>query len=184
VSAGTIDVLETERLTCERLRPEHAAELIGLLRDPRVSPTIWPTREPPSEQEVIDGLESKIAHWERFGFGLWLLRDRRTGGMVGRGGLQHTFVAGQHEIEAGWAIVPERWNEGLATELARASVRTAFEALELRELVSFALVHNVASRRVMEKSGFSYEHDIEHVGLPHALYRQRRDQKVQEDRTF
>ena len=53
---------------------------------------------------------------------MWLLRDRSTGEMVGRGGLQHTFVAGLDEVEAGWAIVPERWGEGLATELAHACV--------------------------------------------------------------
>jgi hypothetical protein len=37
---------------------------------------------------------------------------------------------------------------------------------------------NVASRRVMEKSGFSYEREFveagEEVGLPHVLYRRRR----------
>jgi len=27
---------------------------------------------------------------------------------------------------------------------------------------------------VMEKSGFEYERDIVHAGLPHVLYRQRR----------
>ena len=31
-----------------------------------------------------------------------------------------------------------------------------------------------ASRRVMEKVGFTYEGDIEHAGLPHVLYRHSR----------
>jgi ribosomal-protein-alanine N-acetyltransferase len=168
-----LDVVETPRLICERLRPDHVEELMTLLRDPRVTRTIWPAREPPTEAEVIEGHRSKVEHWERFGFGMWLLRDRGTHEMVGRGGLQHTFVAGEHEIEAGWAIVPERWGHGLATELANASVQAGFETLRLHQIVAFALTHNLASRRVMEKSGFTFEREIDHKGLPHALYRQR-----------
>jgi RimJ/RimL family protein N-acetyltransferase len=115
--------------------------------------------------------EAKVEHWNSHGFGLWMARDRVTRAMVGRGGLQHTFVGGCNEIETGWAIVPERWGEGLATELALASARVAFDDLRLREIVAFTLPHNHASRRVMEKAEFEYERQIVHVGLPHVLYR-------------
>lgn len=66
---------------------------------------------------------------------------------------------------------PPTWGQGLATELAHASVRVAFEMLELSELIAFTLPDNAASRRVMEKSGFAYADDIEHEGMPHVLYR-------------
>ena len=120
---------------------------------------------------MASSLRAKVEHWERHAFGLWMLRDRTTGTMVGRGGLQHTFVGGCHEIEAGWAIVPERWGEGLATELAFAAIGVAFHDLRLPEIVAFTLPDNKASRRVMEKSEFDYERRIVHAGLPHVLYR-------------
>jgi ribosomal-protein-alanine N-acetyltransferase len=173
LSTTTLDRIETARMVCERLRPDHAPELAVLLCDPRVARTLWPDPEPPSEADVAAGLAPKLEHWQRYGFGLWLLRDRSTGEMVGRGGLQYTFVAETHEIEGGWAIVPERWGQGLATELALASLEVAFGPLGLPQIVAFTLPHNVASRRVMEKSGFRYEREIEHVGLPHVLYRCR-----------
>jgi [ribosomal protein S5]-alanine N-acetyltransferase len=116
-------------------------------------------------------MATRLEHWERYGFGLWLLRDRRTGEFVGRGGLQWTDVADLNKVEAGWAIVPKRWGQGLATEFASASARTAFEQLGLSEVVAFTLPNNVSSRRVMEKVGFTYERHIEHTGLPHVLYR-------------
>ena len=171
MSTLTVDRVLTARMVCERLRREHADQLFTLLCDPRVARTLWPQRRPPSEADVIDGLEAKLDHWRRFGFGLWLLRDRLTGEMVGRGGLQWTFVAGQSEVEAGWAIVPERWGEGLATELAEASVAVAFDDLDLPQIVAFTLPDNLASRRVMEKTGFVFEREIAHAGLPHVLYR-------------
>ena len=93
--------------------------------------------------------------------------------MVGRGGLQYTYAPGLNEVEAAWAIVPERWGQGLATELAGAAVAAAFEELELPWIIALALPHNFASRRVMEKTGFTYERDIEYAGLPHVLYERR-----------
>jgi [ribosomal protein S5]-alanine N-acetyltransferase len=174
MSTGTIDRLETERMTLERLRPEHADEQLRLLLDPRVSATLWPRAGLPTEADVLDGLRAKVDHWDRHGFGMWMLRDRETGEMVGRGGLQYTYTAGLNDVEAGWAVVPERWGEGLATELAHACVEVAFEQLDLLEIVAFTLPDNVASRRVMDKAGFAYERDIIHAGLPHVLYRRRR----------
>jgi RimJ/RimL family protein N-acetyltransferase len=170
---STIELVKTERMILERLRLEHAAEQLRLLRDPRVSRTLWPRAEPPTEGEVLDGLAAKVDHWDRHGFGMWRLGDRETGEMVGRGGLQYTYTAGLNDVEAGWAVVPERWGQGLATELAHACVEVGFGALGLRELVAFTLPDNRASRRVMEKAGFEYEREIVHAGLPHVLYRRR-----------
>jgi RimJ/RimL family protein N-acetyltransferase len=173
VSTGTILRVETERMILERLRLEHADEQVRLLLDPRVYRTLWPSSSPPTRRDVIDGLEAKVDHWERHGFGMWILRDRDSGEMVGRGGLQYTYTAGLNDVEAGWAIVPERWGQGLATELARACVEVGFEQLDLFEIVAFTLPDNLASRRVMEKAGFAYDRDIVHAGLPHVLYRHR-----------
>jgi len=174
VSTGTIERLETKRMILERLRPEHGPEQLRLLLDPRVSATLWPRVQPPTELDVLDGLSAKVEHWNRHGFGMWLLRDRDTGEMVGRGGLQYTFTAGLNDVEAGWAIIPARWGQGLATELAHACVEVAFRCLALLEIVAFTLPDNLASRRVMEKSGFAYEREIVHAGLPHVLYRHGR----------
>jgi RimJ/RimL family protein N-acetyltransferase len=138
-----------------------------------VGATLWGRPEAPTETEVLDGLAAKVDHWDRHGFGMWLLRDRETGEMVGRGGLQYTYTAGLHAVEVGWAIVPERWGQGLATEMAHAAVDVGFRQVGLLEIVAFTLPSNVASRRVMEKAGFSYDRDIVHAGLPHVLYRHR-----------
>ena len=170
-----IERVETDHLVLERLRMAHLEELSRLLRDPRVAATGWPGGQPPSEREVLLSLQDKERHWDRLGFGMWLMRDRETGEMVGRGGLQWTtYVKDLDEVEAGWSVVPERWGQGLATELALASIDVAFGPLELAELVAFTLPDNIASRRVMEKAGFEYDKEIVHASLRHVLYRVRR----------
>ena len=175
MSASSIERVTTPRLVLERLEPEHAEDLTVLLLDPQVAATLWPRPEPPTEAEVLDSLAAKIDHWERHGFGMWLARDRASGETVGRGGLQFTYTAGLDEIEAGWAIMPDRWGQGLATELAWASIEVAFGPLEMRHIIALALPDNWASRRVMEKTGFAFERELLHAELPHVLYRRRPD---------
>lgn len=141
--------------------------------DPRVTPTLWARDEPITPADCEAGLRDKLRHWEGYGFGQWLWRDRASGEMVGRGGPQWTNASGTDEVEIGWVIVPERWRQGFATELAWASLDVAFGPLELDEVIAYTLPENVASWRVMEKTGFVFEREIEYVGLRHLLYRRR-----------
>jgi ribosomal-protein-alanine N-acetyltransferase len=175
VKALAPTVLNTTRMRGEPLGPEHEAEISGLTLDPRVYRTLWPWAQPPTARDVRASLVDKREHWERHGFGLYLLRDRDTGQLAGRGGLQYTDAIGGFAVEAAWAIIPDRWGQGLATELAEASVTVAFGSLGLHDLIAITLPDNVGSRRVMEKSGFMYDREIRHVGLTHVLYRRTAD---------
>ena len=167
-----IEIVETPRLRLERMRSGDDAELVRLLGDPRVGDTLGGTRTPAQTQEL---LTAHLAHWDRHGYGLWMMRDRETGAFVGRGGLNHARIGDRDELEVGWAVVPERQGEGLATELAHASARIALHGLGKPDVVSFTLPHNAASRRVMEKAGLAFEKDVDYKGRPHVLYRRRAD---------
>lgn len=165
--------IETARMVGERLRRDHEDELVTLLLDPRVAETMWSPHETRTREDVRAGIERKLLHWDHHGFGQWLFRDRITQAMVGRGGPQHTMASGRDEVEIGWVIVPERWGQGLATELAGASLEVAFGQLGLEDVIAYTQPDNPASRRVMEKSGFLYERDITFGSEPFVLYRRR-----------
>ncbi|MCA1481723.1 GNAT family N-acetyltransferase, partial [Bradyrhizobium sp. NBAIM08] len=119
-------------------------------------------------------LERDAAHWEREGFGPWIFRAGDGGGaVVARGGLSRAHVNDRDEVEIGYAVAASRWGEGLATEIARASVRVAFEEIGLPDVVAFTRTTNIASQRVMEKAGLRREVEFEHVELAHVLFRLR-----------
>jgi ribosomal-protein-alanine N-acetyltransferase len=126
------ETIETVHVRGERISRGNEAELIAMEQDPRMFPTLWGRSQPPTVAEVRRVLDRQLEHWELQGFGVWLLRDRATGAMVGRGGLQYTDVTGTREVEVAWAIVADRWNEGLATELANAAIHMAFTELYRR----------------------------------------------------
>jgi [ribosomal protein S5]-alanine N-acetyltransferase len=162
---------ETPRLRARRIRQDDLAELCRMHQNPQVMVTLGGLR---SDEETRQMLATYLEHWETNGFGLWMWFSKANGQFAGRGGVRPIVIEGRNEIEVAYALLPEFWNQGLATEIARTSVNAAFNDLGLSELVCFTLPTNVASRRVMEKAGFVFERDMVWKDLPHVLYRLKR----------
>jgi RimJ/RimL family protein N-acetyltransferase len=142
--------------------------LAALLGDERVGRTLGGAR---GRDEVAGFLATEREHWARNGFGYWLWRERSTGEPVARGGLHRVQVEGEEMFELGWAVAPGRWGRGYATELGRASIEAGAQ-LGLDPVVAYTLPDNLASRRVMEKLGMTYDRTFIHGRWgPHVLYR-------------
>jgi RimJ/RimL family protein N-acetyltransferase len=154
----------------ERLGPEHLEVAAPIFAAPRVGATMGGVA---TREQVARQLAAAEEEWERDGFGYWMFFDAATGEPVARGGLGRKEFDGLPEVEIGWTVAPERWREGLATELGAAVLEVAAE-LGLDDIVAFTLPHNAASRRVMEKLGFVYEKTAPYkVYGDHVLYRRR-----------
>jgi ribosomal-protein-alanine N-acetyltransferase len=165
-----VDRVATSRLVGRRPEPGDGDAYVRFYTDPRTPEAVWPEHLRTADQARAV-LDSSIRHWDRFGFGVWtVLLD---GDPIGRVGLQHTRLAGRPEVELAWFIHPDHWSRGYATEMAREAVRVGFEVLELDDVVAFTTPANAPSLAVMGKLGMTYEREIEHVGLPHVLYRLR-----------
>ena len=80
---------------------------------------------------------------------------------------EHAKSLGVHGIEF--------WGRGLATEIAAAIVRMAFDDLGLPSVIALTVPDHVKSQRVMTKVGMTYERHVMHAGLQHVLYRARRE---------
>jgi RimJ/RimL family protein N-acetyltransferase len=166
----SLESRRTARLSLGRVRASDLADLSALHADPRVMATLGGVR---SEAETAAQIQAFDAHWERHGFGPWVLRDPESGRFLGRGGLRCGPVEGREEVEVLYALAADAWGRGLATELARESVRVAFHELRLPELVCFTLPENARSLAVMQRVGFQYQRDFMHAGRPHRLHRLR-----------
>ncbi len=57
------------------------------------------------------------------------------------------------EWEIGWAIHPDHWGKGYASEAARAMLDFAFHQVGAHRVIAFCNANNAASARVMEKLG-------------------------------
>jgi len=117
--------------------------------DERVGRTLGGPR---SGAEVQAALESAVEHWSRHGYGRWLLHE--DGQPVGTVKLATCEVAGKSEVELGYALLPERWGAGYATEAAaggtrlRARRRPASGSRGLRAGIEHRFVRRDATPRV------------------------------------
>ena len=162
--------LNTSRLIGTPAVPGDFADIRILHADPRVMATLSADGKTFPEQDSRAFLERAAEHWKLHGFGLWLLRERLGGEFVGYGGIKHIVVEGRDQIELAYAIRSDCWGNGFATEISIAALKLGFDVMRLDRIVAFTLPHNIASRTVMEKCGFTYNRDIVHAGLPHVLY--------------
>ena len=160
----------TERLTAERLREGHLADLVALHLDPEVSRYLGGVRSPEATRAY---LAVNMAHWDRYGFGLWTLRTP-TGEFAGRAGIRHIVVDDVDEIEIAYTFKRSLWGQGLASEIAGALTRIGLTRLELPSLIGLVFVDNGASRRVLEKSNFGLERNTIHHGEDVVIYRAQR----------
>jgi RimJ/RimL family protein N-acetyltransferase len=163
-------LLRASRLRPERPWREHARLYEDLFADPAVAATLWPGARggPRSRREADEILAADIGHWHEHSFGPWIFFERETGAFVGRGGLRVTAVAGSERAEVLYALRPDAWGEGYATEIATLAIAHA-RRLRLTEVVGLAATSNRASRHVLEKAGMRFEGTIEHAGMPHWL---------------
>jgi ribosomal-protein-alanine N-acetyltransferase len=124
-----------------------------------------------SLQQTKEYIKRNLAHWEQYGYGIWVLRLRETGILAGRGGLRNNVLAGKDEVEIAYGLLPEFWNMGLVTEFVGAVVRIGFSEIGLSSLACITQPRNKASKRVLEKANFKFERDITHQDKPHLLFR-------------
>jgi len=124
-------------------------------------------------------------HFEREGFGLWVLEIPGVMEFAGFVGLLRVSFAAPFTpaTEIGWRLVRAAWGHGYASEAAQAALGYAFNREQLEEVVSFTVPDNHRSQAVMQRIGMHCDRseDFDHPGLApghplqrHVLYRIRR----------
>ncbi|MET3328103.1 RimJ/RimL family protein N-acetyltransferase [Bradyrhizobium japonicum] len=148
-----------------------------------ISPTSSHSHLDPDVSRYLGGVRSaeatktylavNMAHWDRHGFGLWVLRTR-DGAFAGRAGIRHILVDGIDEIEIAYTFKRDLWGQGFASETAAALTHIGLSQLALPSLIGLVFVKHRASRRVLEKSNYILEKSTTHHGEDVVIYRIRR----------
>jgi RimJ/RimL family protein N-acetyltransferase len=163
----SMEHFSTLRLTADKLHEGHLADLVELHLDPDVSRYLGGVRSP---ETTAAYLAANITHWERHGFGLWVLRTN-AGEFAGRAGIRHLVLDGVNEVELVYTFKRAFWGQGLASEIAKALMNLGLVQLKLPSLVGVVSVGNTASRHVLEKSEFILERNGIYRGDEVVIYR-------------
>jgi RimJ/RimL family protein N-acetyltransferase len=164
------DAFATARLYAERLTESHWVELHRMHQDPVAMAHIGGVRDAAWTSAY---LTRNLEHWERHGFGLWILRESPACAAAGRAILRHLKVDDIDEVEVGYGFYEPYWGRGLATEITEACLRFGFDVLRLSTLVAVTSPDNLASQHVLRKCGLVFDRVVTMEGAPQWLFRTR-----------
>ena len=162
-------ILETSRLILRHQMPEDLNSLFALYCDPDVIKYI--PDAPRSYEEAREELTWHMhGHPKHPELGLWATIHKDTSKYIGRCGLLPWTIDGQDEVEVAFLIGKAYWGQGLGTEAAQAILDYGFEKLNLSRLICLIDKENLASIKVAEKIGMTFEKEGKDEIGPYLLY--------------
>jgi putative glutathione S-transferase len=153
--------MRTERLVLRYFTMSDVDNLVALDGDPRVMRFLTGGKPTPRDVVEKDVLPRILRDYTLGPFGRWAAERRSSGEFIG------WFALDPHsrtEVELGYRLTASAWGHGYATEGCRALVRHAF-ALGAHRVFAQTMAVNLASRRVMEKSGLIHVRTL-HLDFP------------------
>ena len=146
-------ILETNRLVLRELHPNDAEPFYQLNLNPNVirytGNTAFNNRE-----EAAHFLEN-YQDYKLNGYGRWAVLDKSNNEFLGWCGLKYDKALDETDI--GFRFFENYWNKGYATESAKACIAYGFEKLQLETIIGRAMQENVASIKVLEKIGLTFD---------------------------
>jgi ribosomal-protein-alanine N-acetyltransferase len=151
-------ILESDRLLLREYVEEDAEAFFKLNSDPEVLRFVpdKPLLNVEQARQIL--IDHPIADYRKYGFGRGACILKSTGEQIGFAGLKYLEELG--EVDVAYRLLPAHWGQGLATEAALASVRYGFADLGLKRIVGLVMPENIASVRVLEKTGLRYAETV------------------------
>ncbi|POY37554.1 N-acetyltransferase [Solitalea longa] len=114
------------------------------------------------------------SHYQDYGYGRWAVLLKETNEFVGWCGLK--YIPEFNDVDLGYRILRKFWGQGIATEASVGSLKHGFQQLKMDKIVGRAHAENLASIKVMAKTGMWFEKAMEYdIGptLQYAMSKQK-----------
>lgn len=127
--------------------------------------------------KTIDEARAAIKHIQDQylvnGIGRWAIIEKETDLFVGWGGFKLIKVETNKHIDyhdLGYRLMRKHWGKGIASEITAACLDFGFQKMKLDKVYAIADEKNLASQKVLEKSGFRYVEPFLYEGEPHLWF--------------
>src|SRR5437660_4900251 len=161
-------IIKTERFIVRQCVDDDAEAFFKLNSDPDVLRFVPDKRLLNIEQARQILIDHPIADYRKHGFGRGACILKSTGEQIGFAGLKYLEELG--EVDVAYRLMRTHWSLGLATEAALASVRFGFADLDLKRIIGLVMPENIASVRVLEKTGLRYAETVMFWGSQFSKY--------------
>lgn len=149
-------LLETRRMVLRRFTAADEDHLVELDSDPEVMRFLTGGVPTPRRAIQYDILPAFLRSYERGpGFGVFAASEKEQGAFLGWFSFRPTYGTSCDEVSLGYRLRRAIWGQGYATEGVHALLHLGFGELGVQRVVASTYQDNLASRRVMQKAGFS-----------------------------
>lgn len=160
-------IIETDRLFLREFKKGDGIHFFQMNADPEV---IKYTGDTPFKDidEAHTFIETYDAY-KKIGIGRWVVLRKSDQEFLGWCGLK--YHPKERVVDIGFRLYRCYWNQGYATESAKAVIEYAFNTLKYPFLVAHAHQENMASHTVIQKCGMHFLKDVDYDGIPAKGYR-------------
>ena len=146
-----LDVIETKRLLLRPLKMSDVEDIFECNSDPEVTKYMsWETHNSIEESKAF--LSRTISE----GSACWGIVHKASNKVVGVCFL-HSLDLQHRRTEVAFYLSRKYWGQGYATETAREVILFCFKNWELNRIGATCRIENIASARVLEKVGMTFE---------------------------
>ncbi|HSN49360.1 MAG TPA: GNAT family N-acetyltransferase, partial [Flavobacterium sp.] len=147
--------LETERMNLRRVAKEDVNEIFALRSNKETMkyiprPLVKTDEEAMAHFTMID---EKIENNEGINWAITLKNDLKLIGIIGL----YRIIPEHFRAEIGYMLLPKYQGKGLITEAIKETVKYGFEIMKLHSIEAVIDPENIASEKVLQKSGFIKE---------------------------
>jgi len=162
--------LETNRLKFLRYTEADLPFILTLVTDARVMRFIGDgsVKDEAYARQLLSRMQEQYKNFDDYG--LHLLIDKQTGAKIGHAGIVAQLIDDAFELEVGYWIHPDYWQQGYGFEAAEALVHYADEEIWLERYISAIQVGNTGSRAIALKNGMQLEKVIDMQGKQVEIY--------------
>lgn len=169
-------MIETRRLTLMKPSLADFDEFHAMRSDTTLTKLLGST--PVSREDAWNKLLRNIGRWTAFGYGIFTVRDKIRGDLIGEVGLAHVS-RGLGEAfdpfpEAAWILAAAGHGRGYATEAAVAAHDWMARTHQRSRTVCIIHPGNRASIRVAEKLGYAGIGDASYRGTSLTMFERRK----------
>ncbi len=161
----------TERTIIREMTADDLPAMYELYSDEAVAKWVEPLYEYEKELEFTKAYIENV--YSFYGYGLWLVFDRKTGELIGRAGISVREIDGEKRCELGYIIRGDRQRQGIGFEVCTAVIEYAADCLMIDELWLCIEKDNIASAGLGKKLGFTLYGSSVCDGKDCCLYRKK-----------
>ena len=165
--------VETDRMILREILPTDIEGMYELDSDPEVHKYLG-NKPATNMLEIVNIIDFIRQQYIDNGIGRWAIIDKKTSEFIGWTGLKYvTDETNKHKnyYDLGYRLIKKYWGQGIAIETAIASLKYAFDKLNVSEIYAMANCNNEGSNKILKKVGLNFIEKFDLDGIEHNWYK-------------